>query len=534
MPKPITSDLNSVEDIRKTLATIIGVLPGFIYRCRYDKDWTMIFVSNQCTDITGYTPEELTLNKVISYNEVIAQEYRNYLFSRWKALLKVDGMLREEYKIIRKDGKVRWVLEQGRGIFDENGKVLYLDGFITDITARKEAEDRLIQKNIELHIAKEKAEDSNRLKTAFLANLSHEIRTPMNAILGFSDLLKEEDLESEQRDNYVEIINDSGNHLLSLINDIIEMSKIETGQISPNLEEIDVNLLMDVIRRTMSSSIPTGKKLELIYRAPDVKLYENIKTDPVKLRQILTNLISNSVKFTDMGFVEFWYELNTGDTDTISFFVKDTGIGIDRENHKEIFERFHRILSEQSAIKGGSGLGLAIAKAYVEMLGGEISLDSEYGKGSLFKFSIPLTVCRKSLRSKSSDGSRKFDEMGNSMRILIAEDEDTNFMYLSALLTKNNHKVYRACNGKEAVDIIRDDEDIDLVLMDIKMPILNGFDALKQIKKMRPFLLVIAQTAYALADDEVNIRASGFDGYISKPIMKQQLINLIESVVKNS
>ncbi|MBP1671010.1 MAG: sensor protein, partial [Bacteroidetes bacterium] len=245
-----------LDDSRKTLATIIGVLPGFVYRCKNDKDWTMIFVSNQCLDVTGYTPDELKFNKVISFNEVIAEEYRSYLYSRWKALLKVDGMLKEEYKIVRKDGKTRWVLEQGKGVFDEKGKLLYLDGYITDITTRKEAEERLVQKNIELHIAKERAEDSNKLKTAFLANLSHEIRTPMNAILGFSDLLKEEDLQSEQRDNYVEIINTSGNHLLSLINDIIEMSKIETGQISPNLEEVDVNLLMGVVEKSLSTTIP--------------------------------------------------------------------------------------------------------------------------------------------------------------------------------------------------------------------------------------------------------------------------------------
>jgi len=526
------SIVEELDDSRKTLATIIGVLPGFVYRCKNDKDWTMIFVSNQCLDVTGYTPDELKFNKVISYNEVIAEEYRSYLYSRWKALLKVDGMLKEEYKIVRKDGKTRWVLEQGKGVFDEKGKLQYLDGYITDITTRKEAEERLVQKNIELHIAKERAEDSNKLKTAFLANLSHEIRTPMNAILGFSDLLKEEDLQSEQRDNYVEIINTSGNHLLSLINDIIEMSKIETGQISPNLEEVDVNLLMGVVEKSLATTIPSDKKLELKYIQPRVRLTENIKTDPVKLRQILTNLISNSVKFTDVGSVEFWYECNMSEGGSINFYVKDTGIGIDRENHREIFERFHRILNEQTTNRGGSGLGLAIAKAYVEMMGGKIDLESEYGKGSLFKFSIPLIICKRCRIHASGDNLINSEDMTSSMRILVAEDEDTNFLYLSALLSKFNHIIFRAGNGKEAVDLVRDDDTIDLVLMDIKMPILNGFDALKQIKKIRPCLPVIAQTAYALSDDEQSIRAAGFDGYIAKPIMKQQLMDAISSICK--
>ncbi len=520
------------DDSRKTLATIIDVLPGFVYRCMNDKDWTMIFVSNQCTNVTGYTPDELKFNKMISFNEVIAEEYRSYLFSRWKALLKVDGMLKEEYKIVRKDGKTRWVLEQGKGVFDENGNLQYLDGYISDISSRKEAEERLVQKNIELHIAKERAEESNKLKTAFLANLSHEIRTPMNAILGFSDLLKEEDLKSEQRDNYIEIINTSGNHLLSLINDIVEMSKIETGQVAPNLEEVDVNLLMGVVAKTLIATIPSDKKLELKYVEPKVRLTENIKTDPVKLRQILTNLISNSLKFTDIGSVQFWYECNMRDGGSLNFYVKDTGIDIDRENHREIFERFHRILNEQTSNRGGSGLGLAIAKAYVEMMGGKIDLESEYGKGSLFKFSIPMIICKKCKAHLMNDNSMKEGDVSNSRKILIAEDEDTNFLYLSALLSKFNHLIFRANNGKEAVDIIRDDNTIDLVLMDIKMPVLNGFDALKQIRKIRPCLPVIAQTAYALSGDEQSIRAAGFDGYIAKPIMKQQLMGIINSIFK--
>lgn len=519
----------------ETFETLIGVLPGFVYRCKNDADWTMLYISSQCSDITGYSPNDIIYNNKISFNEIISQEYRIYLHERWHGILKIRGVLKEEYKITTKGGKVKWVLEQGRGVFDSEGNLKYLDGYITDITSRKEAEDRLVQKNIELHLAKERAEESEKLKTAFLANLSHEIRTPMNAIMGFAEMLKENDLEITQRDSFIDIINRSGTHLLSIINDIIEMSKIESKLITPNYEEVDIDLLLDVVYKTMLATITNDKKLDLRYLSSDKQLEYKISTDPVKLRQIISNLISNSIKYTDDGYVEFWYEISESDKEKdIVFYVKDTGIGIDKAHQDEIFERFRRIDSDKQTIgRGGSGLGLAISKAYVEMLGGDIEVESEYGKGSLFKFSIPLIICAKNKKAKDTELLEKGFEMNNQMRILVAEDEDTNYLYLSALLSKCHHTVLRAVNGQEAVEIVKEDNNLDLVLMDIKMPILNGYDALRLIKKLKPALPVVAQTAYALSDDEQNIRAAGFDGYIAKPIMKNKLVSILESITKH-
>ena len=525
----------NLEYNAETFETLIGVLPGFVYRCKNDSEWTMLYISGQCESITGYLPEDIIYNNRISFNEIISQEFRIYLHERWHGVLKLRGVFKEEYKIITRDGNIKWVLEHGRGVFDETGNLKYLDGYITDITSRKEAEDRLVQKNIELHLAKERAEESEKLKTAFLANLSHEIRTPMNAIMGFAEMLKENDLENNQRDSFIDIINRSGAHLLSIINDIIEMSKIESKLIKPNYEEVDVDLLLDVVYKTMLANIPVDKTLDLRYLSSDRQLEYKISTDPVKLRQILSNLLSNSIKYTDDGYVEFWYEISdSGPDKSIVFFVKDTGIGIDKAYQEEIFERFRRIDSDKQTLgRGGSGLGLAISKAYVEMLGGDIEVESEYGRGSLFRFSVPLIICSKTKKIKDTELLEKGFEMNNHMRILVAEDEDTNFLYLSALLSKCHHTVLRAVNGQEAVEIVKDDSNLDLVLMDIKMPVLNGYDALRLIKKFKPALPVVAQTAYALSDDEQNIRAAGFDGYIAKPIMKNKLVTILESITKH-
>lgn len=241
--------------------------------------------------------------------------------------------------------------------------------------------------NKELIIAKEKAEESDRLKSAFLANLSHEIRTPMNAILGFTELLKENDIPDEKRDYYGSIIQNSGRHLISIIDDIIEISKIETRQAQVHATRINIQLLLEEVYQLMNINMPKGKEIELILRLPAGGKDDYFISDAVKLKQIISNLINNAFKFTDKGFVEFGYELNN----ELTFFVRDTGHGIDKSNHNLIFERFRQIGTELTVNKGGSGLGLAIVKSYAELLGGKVLLESEPEKGSLFKVVFPFS-----------------------------------------------------------------------------------------------------------------------------------------------
>lgn len=264
-------------------------------------------------------------------------------------------------------------------IKDKEGNTTAMVASIEDITLRYKAEKELIK-------AKKKAEESDKQKSAFIANLSHEIRTPMNAILGFAHLLKDPEIDYENRLNFVHIILNSGNHLLSIINDIIEVSKIESKQIMPDYSEVNVNSLLDEVNNIIKGIIPINKNLEIRIKKPHQSCYI-IHTDKVKLRQILINLLTNAVKYTDHGYIEFGFRPVK---DYLRFFVKDTGIGINKKYHKMIFSRFRQVGSDYSASRGGSGLGLAISKAYVQMLGGNISLKSEPGKGSLFIFTIPL------------------------------------------------------------------------------------------------------------------------------------------------
>ncbi len=241
--------------------------------------------------------------------------------------------------------------------------------------------------NKELTIAKQKAEESDRLKSAFLANLSHEIRTPMNAILGFTELLKENDIPDEKRDYYGAIIQNSGRHLISIIDDIIEISKIETRQAQVHATRINIQILLEDVYQLMNINMPKGKEIELILRLPAGGKDDYFISDAVKLKQIISNLINNAFKFTDKGFVEFGYELNK----ELTFFVRDTGHGIDKANHELIFERFRQIGTELTVNMGGSGLGLAIVKSYTELLGGKVLLESEPEKGSLFKVVFPFS-----------------------------------------------------------------------------------------------------------------------------------------------
>jgi signal transduction histidine kinase/CheY-like chemotaxis protein len=380
----------------------------------------------------------------------------------------------------------------------------------------------------QLEISKEKAEESDRLKSSFLANLSHEIRTPMNAIIGFSDLLNEPNLNNDIRKEYLTIIQNCGINLVSIIEDLIEMSKIDSKQITPNIVSVDLALCIKELYETIKVTIPEGKEVELHFVENKEGSGRNVLTDAIKLKQIIVNLISNAIKYTDKGSVTFGYQLNELNN-TIVFSVKDTGLGIDKENLKVIFDRFRRIEDEFSVELSGLGLGLAISKAYVEMLGGTISVRSELKVGSIFTFTIPLQYDKLDLDQNQCTNVKVF-EKSKGETILIAEDDNINFLLLKRILELKKYKVLRAKNGQEAVDICRLNTEIHLVFMDIKMPVLNGFEAFKKIHDFNPKLPIIAQTAYASADDYERIRQAGFSAYVSKPLDKEKIFDLLDSI----
>ncbi len=391
-----------------------------------------------------------------------------------------------------------------------------------DVTEQFLAKEALMESNRKLIRAKEKAEEADRLKSAFLANMSHEIRTPMNGIMGFSMMLADPMLAKETRDSYVKIVNASCEQLLHIVNDIIDISKIEAGQIEINETAFDLRILInEVYSFFTSAAIDKGVTLEIDQTRSDLGSGSWILSDRTKLRQILDNLLSNALKFTPSGKISIRYELLNG---FIRFEVEDTGIGIEAELQNVIFERFRQVESNYTKTYGGTGLGLAITKAYVEKLGGTITVRSKFGKGSAFTFRIPY-------KSAIPNGIHReeisrFRPLDLGLTIMVVEDEEVNWLYLNEIL-KNRVRVLRAVNGREAMELVRQNDDIDIILMDIKLPDINGLELTRKIKSINRRVKIIAQTAYALSGDRESVIAAGCSGYISKPVNRDELLNLI-------
>lgn len=413
---------------------------------------------------------------------------------------------------------------------DKHGYIYRIIGIARNITKEKTLMKQLVVQNQRLRLlnkdittAKEKAEESDRLKTAFLHNISHEIRTPLNAIIGFSSLLSSPELSDEKRKEYFDIIKISNSQLLSIITGIISLSSLEAGTEKINETETNINeVLVKVYEQFIVTRIPPGITFSYHPALPDELAY--IYTDQVKLIQILVNLVGNALKFTYNGKVCFGYTLTEG---MLRFFVEDTGIGIHKNMQQTIFERFRQLDNTAARQHGGAGLGLALSKGYVEMLGGKITLISEPGKGSVFTFTLPY---KKAVQSRTVVGTaNKETEMTlpKEKTILVAEDEVNNFRLINELLTSLNLKVVHANNGLEAVNSCSGDKLPDLVLMDIKMPVMDGINATKKIKESNPGLPVVAITAYVLDNDKKRILESGCDDYLEKPIHENAIIELL-------
>jgi PAS domain S-box-containing protein len=375
----------------------------------------------------------------------------------------------------------------------------------------------------DLRIALTKAEESDRLKTAFLNNMSHEIRTPLNGILGFTSLLDDPETTAEDKKYFYRIINQNGDQLLSIINDIISIATIESGQEKVREAFTNVNEMLNMLYDQFRLQ-GVGKDLMLNYRTFIRNEDSIVKTDETKLRQILTNLIGNALKFTEQGMVEFGCSL---EGNMLKFFVTDTGIGIPAEMHEVIFDRFRQANANPRKEYGGNGLGLAISKAYVKLLGGSIWLESVPGKGTTFWFTIPYNHLLSPSINKVFKDKPVSDLSGAGKTLLVAEDVYANYQLLEAILKKMDFRIMHVENGIEAIEACRNHPEIDLVLMDVKMPEMDGYEATSQIKMLRPGLPVIAVTAYALSGDKEKALKAGCDDYISKPVKAAMLVEVL-------
>ncbi len=402
-------------------------------------------------------------------------------------------------------------------------------------TVKKERRyQRILQREQEdLVYARQKAEESDRLKTAFLSNMSHEIRTPMNAILGFSNLLSHPGVTDDEKDEFVNLIKLNGKNLMSLVEDIIDISKMESGQFEIHNAPCHLHQVLEEVYTAFSDEIRrrgiTSVKLYLKKGISDEKI--QILTDAARLKKVLNNLIGNAIKFTDKGYIEFGYSLNSDHF--IQFYVKDTGIGLPAGKEEEIFNRFSKFSHSDEKLYGGTGIGLTIARHLVKHMGGDIWVEPQPTPGTTFYFTIPFQKIISHNTAKSQPwSSAVINWVGKTF--LVAEDEEDNFRYLEVALSLFNASLIWARDGKEAVEVFSKVKHIDLVLMDIKMPGMDGYEATRQIKKINKSVPVIAQTAYAmLGERELSLNA-GCDEYISKPINYPDLLELIQRFVPSS
>lgn len=624
----------------RQMISLVENLPGIVYRCAPDENYTMNFISDGCTRITGYTPDDFVIFSIISFNELILPEYRDKIRQKWHKVIDENQVFEEEYPIKTASGEIKWIWERGGGVFSENGELLFLEGYIEDITTNKLAEEKLRQSEANLartienspfgiriltnngttlysnptllrifgfkslndfnqipvsswytpesysgylnretrrnnneeveneyeitivskesgikHLlvhrqkmlwngelnnqvtyqditeknraeselirSKEKAEESDRLKSAFLANISHEIRTPMNGILGFADLLRTPDLTTENQQEFIEVIEKCGQRMLNVINDLIDISIIESGEIKLKHTEIHLNKLLEELLRFFKPQFGSKNLVLNSYcgLSDDACI---VRTDGGKLHQIFTNLIRNGLKFTETGQVDFGYQ----ETDTgLAFFVKDTGIGIPEEQQELIFERFRQGSISLNRKYEGSGLGLTISKAYIELLGGRIWVESVFRKGTTFWFEIPL---KSSQNTENESGLTNYTEKNSfDIHILVAEDDVYSRIFIKEILEKSVALLWFATNGEEAVRMVKENPKISMVLMDLKMPVMDGFEATRRIKKLRPEIPVIAQTAFAFGEDKEKAMAAGCTDFITKPVNRKNLMDVI-------
>lgn len=549
----------AIRNERILLRTLIDNLPDLIYI--KDTQGRKIVSNNADYGFLGFNSEAEVIGKTDA--ELFPERHINQSLEDDRQIIE-SGKVISYYEEQRADtkGKLHWFLTNKIPLFTDQGKISGLINLSHDITERKLAElalqsreqelekqnmeyealnreylklneelkeslDQIRAINAELIVAKGKAEESDNLKTAFLENMSHEVRTPLNGILGFAEFLKDPDLDKDQVETYIGIIDASSKQLLTIINDILDISKIKADQIT--IKNADVNVT-ELLEELYEQNKEQAELKNLKFTLNPHNLDKNIVTvtDSAKLKQVFNNLINNAIKFTSAGSIEFGLNLQDH---ALSFYVKDSGIGIAPEDQDLIFKPFSKVENSAARKYGGNGLGLAISKALVEKLGGTIFLSSSINQGATFTFTIPRTEAKKVEVNERVKVESHVVENRSQATVLIAEDEVYNYYYIEELLKPMKIKTLHAWNGAEAVEMVKDVKDISLVLMDIKMPEMDGLTATRLIKEMNPHLPVIAQTAYESREDRDKAMASGVDYYMTKPISRVLFMEVMNTFI---
>jgi PAS domain S-box-containing protein len=480
---------------------------------------TILYINSAFEEQFGFDRNFL-LSKNADHRSVVCQE--DYaVYDEIINIKYVDGAvpISRQLRFYDRSRNIRWVWVRLFPILDKHGKVFRVAGIASDITVQKENE-------FELRAAKDKAQESDQLKSAFLANLSHEIRTPMNGIIGFSGLLTREATNNANSKHYVEIINKCNEQLLHIIDDLVDISKIEANQMQLNEQECNISALIEDLYVIYTQELEKLCKnsVQLIRKYNPAQIGDVIMTDEYRLRQILMNLMHNAVKFTNNGHIAIGYQ-KTNDN-LIRFFVEDTGIGIPEKQIQNLFKPFRQLDNTTTKIFGGSGLGLSICKGLVRLMGGTISVDSIWGEGSVFHFSIPYHLPKTQPSPPKTHKTKEESQRLDGANVLIVEDDDMSYAFLEEYLSSTGMEVIRASSGIEAIEKT-EKFNPELIIMDIRLPLMNGLEATRKLREKGIRVPIIAQTAYAMSEDKEICLDAGCDDYISKPIHKELLLKKI-------
>lgn len=508
----ITEKKYSEEKIRKLSRAVEQSSVSIVIT---DPDGKIEYINPKFEQVTGYT-----LDEVIGENpRILKSGHANEkLYKELWTTISSGKEWRGELYNKKKDGSFYWENVIISPIINNTGIITHYVSIKEDITDLKNLMNELI-------ISKEKAEESERLKSAFLANMSHEIRTPMNAIMGFAELLSYDDISKSEKKEFSEIINKRSNDLLRIIDDILDISKIEAGVMKIYKTSGNINEVLDEVFQ-----IYKYQNNNLINDNVEIRLSKKLEhqsshviADFSRIKQVVTNLINNSLKFTNKGFVEFGVELKN---DNILFFVKDTGAGIEKEKQNFIFQRFSQVHENKAFAMKGTGLGLSICKGLVNIMNGKIWFESVVGKGTSFYFTIPYII------SNITDTNiTKIDNNLESIEILVVEDDEANNKLLTYILNSFKAIVYSSQSGKDALEKIRINPLIKIVLLDIGLPDINGYELAKEIKTLNNNTKIIVQTAFADEESKINFENSVCDFFITKPIIKDVLVSKIKELL---
>ena len=489
----------------------------------YDRDWKLKYANTAFYSMIGYEKDSYnSLNHI----DLIHPDDQEYQLKKEQALVN-NGFFETELRLRHKSGHYLNLSSRSVTVRSDSGEVLGALTISRDITRLKQVHEDLIKANIGV-------ESSNRLKSNFLANISHEIRTPLNSVVGFSNLLLSNNLPNEVKEEYIEQINHNSERLLQIIGDIIDLSRLESSQIEITYEEASLSAIVNEIIEEARQVIKRNEK-SIILNVKD-QFEDNgdlIFTDRIWLKRVLNHLMDNAVKFTLEGSVEFSYLL---ENQNIVFKIRDTGIGINKENLGRIFEEFRQEFDGHHRPFEGLGIGLTLAKEVIERMGGKIFVQSEKGVGSEFSFSIPYrpagSTKAKITPVNSEPAVKPID--WSSRKCLLVDDNKDVLIYLNRILSDTGVSIVTARSGFEAIELVRTTPDIDVVLLDMQMPEMNGIEATKEIRKIRKNLPIIAQTAFIFEDDKDIILEAGCDACLIKPIRREHLLTVMSSFVKSS